>query len=158
VKESWPMDAHPKYTIQDLVAEIPEQCPIVVITGGEPLMHSLDQLTHHLKNSGFRTHIETSGAHPVSGSWDWFCLSPKKFKAPNQESYKLANELKVIIYNKHDFEFAIDEASKVNTNCQLLMQPEWSVREKMMPLMVDFVKNNPRWKITLQTHKYLNVP
>ena len=158
VKESWPMDAHPKYTIRDIVAEIPEQCPMVVITGGEPLMHSLDQLTHHLKDAGFRTHIETSGAHPVSGSWDWFCLSPKKFKAPNQESYELADELKVIIYNKHDFEFAIDEAAKVNTNCQLLMQPEWSVREKMMPLMVDFVKNNPQWKITLQTHKYLNVP
>jgi len=121
-------------------------------------MHSLDQLTHHLKDSGFRTHIETSGAHTVSGNWDWFCLSPKKFKAPNPESYELADELKVIIYNKHDFEFAIDEASKVNTKCQLLMQPEWSVREKMMPLMVDFVKNNPQWKITLQTHKYLNVP
>jgi 7-carboxy-7-deazaguanine synthase len=118
VKESWPIDAHPKYAIQDLVAEVPQQCPIVIITGGEPLMHSLDQLTNHLKDSGFRTHIETSGAHPVSGSWDWFCLSPKKFKAPNQESYELADELKVIIYNKHDFEFAIDESSKVNENCR----------------------------------------
>lgn len=158
VKESWPIDSHPQESIDKLVAEVPAQCPIVVITGGEPLMHNLQNLTEKLRERGFRTHIETSGAHPVSGTWDWFCLSPKKFKAPLGESYKIANELKVIVYNKHDFDFAVEQAEKVSTECVLLLQPEWSKREEVMPLMTAFVKDHPRWKITLQTHKYLGVP
>lgn len=158
VKESWPIDAHPLETIDTLVAGVPAQCPIVVITGGEPLMHNLKDLTEKLQEAGFRTHIETSGAHPVSGTWDWFCLSPKKFKAPLEQSYILAQELKVIVYNKHDFDFAIEQAEKVSNDCVLLLQPEWSKREQVMPLITAFVKEHPRWKITLQTHKYLGVP
>ena len=158
VKESWPINAHPLESVDTLVAGVPTQCPIVVITGGEPLMHNLKELTEKLRVAGFRTHIETSGAHPVSGTWDWFCLSPKKFKAPLEQSYILAQELKVIVYNKHDFDFAIEQAEKVSNDCVLLLQPEWSKREQVMPLMTAFVKEHPRWKITLQTHKYLGVP
>lgn len=158
VKESWPIDAHPLESIDTLVEGVPTQCQIVVITGGEPLMHNLKDLTEKLREAGFRTHIETSGAHPVSGTWDWFCLSPKKFKAPLEQSYILAQELKVIVYNKHDFDFAIEQAEKVSNDCVLLLQPEWSKREQVMPLITAFVKEHPRWKITLQTHKYLGVP
>lgn len=158
VKESW-TQGYPQFTAQhllELVQETPAQ--IVVITGGEPLMHDLEPLTQKLQQAGLATHIETSGAHPVSGNWNWYCLSPKKFVFPQEASYALANELKVIVYNESDFKWAQQEAAKVPENCMLLLQPEWSREKQMLPLIVDFVKANPRWQISLQTHKYMNVP
>lgn len=158
VKESW-TQGYPQFTAQhllELVQETPAQ--IVIITGGEPLMHDLEPLTQKLQQAGLATHIETSGAHPVSGNWNWYCLSPKKFVFPQETSYALANELKVIVYNESDFKWAQQEAAKVPENCMLLLQPEWSREKQMLPLIVDFVKANPQWQISLQTHKYMNVP
>ena len=129
----------------------------MVVTGGEPLMWNMNPLTKALKKIGKKTHIETSGAYPLTGYWDWICLSPKKAKLPIEDAYNHAHELKIIIYNNHDFKFAEQEAKKVNKNAILYLQPEWSKREEMMPLMVDFIKKNPKWKISLQTHKYLNI-
>lgn len=158
VKESW-TQGYPQFTAQHLL-ELVQETPahIVVITGGEPLMHDLNPLTQELQQAGLATHIETSGAHPVSGNWNWYCLSPKKFVFPQEASYALANELKVIVYNESDFKWAQQEAAKVPENCMLLLQPEWSREKEMLPLIVDFVKANPRWQISLQTHKYMNVP
>lgn len=159
VKESWNPDLHPLTALNDVLAftkEIPAKT--VVITGGEPLMYNLNPLTEELKKRNFNTHIETSGAYPLSGTWDWICLSPKKIKLPKQEIYQVANELKMIIYNKSDFKFAEEQAAKVNKDCILYLQPEWSKREKVIPLMVDYVMKNPKWKVSLQTHKYLNIP
>ena len=121
-------------------------------------MWSLDYITKKLQSLNLKTHIETSGAYPLSGKWNWICLSPKKTKLPLEAIYKEAHELKVIISNNHDFKFAEEQAAKVNDNCELYLQPEWSKREKMTPLIVEFVMKNPHWKISLQTHKYLNIP
>ncbi len=159
VKESWPAEAHPIMSVQQLVdLVIGAPGAIVVITGGEPLMYNLDKLTSALKAAGKRTHIETSGAHPMSGSWDWVCFSPKKFKAPHHSVYPVANELKAIAFNKSDLEFAELHAAKVNKQCALFLQPEWSKEKQMAELVVDYVKNHPHWRISLQTHKYLNIP
>ena len=130
----------------------------VVVTGGEPLMWDMNNLTSKLKEQKLNVHIETSGSYPVTGKWDWFCLSPKKNKLPVADAYAIANELKVIVYNKHDFIFAEEQATKVNSNAILFLQPEWSKKEEMTPLIVDYVMNNPKWRISLQTHKYLNIP
>ena len=130
----------------------------VVITGGEPLMWNMNPLTNELKLLGLKTHIETSGAYPLSGNWDWFCLSPKKNKLPIKEVYARADELKIIIHNNDDLRFAQEQAVNVSPDCKLYLQPEWSKREKMMPLIVDYVMKNPQWKVSLQTHKYLNIP
>jgi 7-carboxy-7-deazaguanine synthase len=159
VKESWDANAHPKYTIPTMVdwaSEHPGR--MAVITGGEPLMYNLDELTASLKDAGFETNIETSGAHPLSGTWDWVCFSPKKFKAPLPEFYEAAQELKVIIYNKSDFEFAEYHAARVNPNCKLYLQVEWDRRDKMMPLVVEYVKAHPQWRVSTQTHKYMDIP
>lgn len=121
-------------------------------------MYDLGPLTRGLKEKGFTINLETSGAHSHSGELDWICLSPKKFKGPVPEIYPIANELKVIVYHKSDFEFARSEARKVNPSCRLLLQPEWSKAGQMMPRIVDFVKENPRWHISLQTHKYMEIP
>ena len=121
-------------------------------------MWDMGPLTSGLKGKNLKTHIETSGAYPLTGSWDWICLSPKKNKLPEKEIYKVAHELKVIVYNKHDFVFAEEQAAKVNENCILYLQPEWSVRDKMIPLIVDYVMQHPKWIVSLQTHKYLNIP
>ncbi len=118
----------------------------------------MDYITERLQQKGVKTHIETSGAYNLTGKWDWICLSPKKNKLPLQEVYESANELKVIIFNKNDFKFAEEQARKVNKDCVLFLQPEWSNQEKMTPLIVDYVMRNPKWKISLQTHKYLNIP
>ncbi|MCF6279764.1 MAG: 7-carboxy-7-deazaguanine synthase QueE [Flavobacteriaceae bacterium] len=158
VKESWDANLHPPTMTDLIVANTKEYANTVVITGGEPLMWSLDYITQKLKNQNIKTHIETSGAYNLSGFWDWICLSPKKNKLPLKEVLDVADELKMIIYNKDDFKFAEDQALKVNDTCQLFLQPEWSNREKMTPLIVDYVMNNPKWKISLQTHKYLNIP
>ena len=158
VKESWNADLHPPTLANTIVEHAKKYSDTVVITGGEPLMWSMNYLTKMLRKNGLKTHIETSGAYSFSGIWDWFCLSPKKTKLPLEEVYKEADELKMIIFNKSDFEFAEDHAAKVGKNCELFLQPEWSRKEKMTELIVEYVMKNPKWKISLQTHKYLNIP
>jgi 7-carboxy-7-deazaguanine synthase len=158
VKESWNSEIHPVTHIDEIVKKAKSYSNVVVVTGGEPLMWPMNPLTEKFKNIGISTHIETSGAYPLTGSWDWICLSPKKNKLPLEECLDFADELKVIIYNNNDFEFAESQAKKINKKCKLYLQPEWSAREKMMPLIVDYVLKNPKWKISLQTHKYLNIP
>lgn len=158
VKASWDADLHPPKKIADLVSQAQKKSKMIVITGGEPLMYNMDPLTEKLQEAGLKTHIETSGAYTLSGHWDWVCLSPKKRKLPVKEVYDAADELKMIIYNKDDFLFAEEQAQQVNANCILLLQPEWSKREKMMPLIVEYIKANPKWKVSLQTHKYLDIP
>lgn len=159
VKESWDVNAHPLVEIGTLVKDVKESgSTIAVITGGEPLMHKLDALTTALQEAGIQTNIETSGAYPISGKWDWICISPKKFKAPLKEVLQVANELKVIIFNKHDFDWAEEHAANISSSCKKYLQPEWSKREQMTPLMVDYIKSNPQWTISLQIHKYIDVP
>jgi organic radical activating enzyme len=159
VKDSWDADKWPMVNINHIVEEAKSYpSRLVVITGGEPLMYDMSALTEALKKEGFTINVETSGAHPISGKWDWICLSPKKFKAPLAEWYTDANELKVIIYNKSDFKWAEKHAAQINKTCKLLLQPEWSKQEIVTPLLVSYVKENPRWGISLQTHKYLNIP
>jgi len=158
VKESWNAELHPPTNTEVIVANAKKYAETVVITGGEPLTWNMDPITSKVMENNMRVHIETSGAYPVSGKWDWFCLSPKKNKLPVQAAYDIANELKVIIYNKHDFIFAEEQAAKVNPNAILFLQPEWSKKEEMTPLIVDYVMNNPKWRVSLQTHKYLNIP
>jgi 7-carboxy-7-deazaguanine synthase len=158
VKESWDAKLHPP-TLTDIIVENAKKyAKTVVITGGEPLMWSLDYITRELNSAGIKTHIETSGAYALSGHWNWICLSPKKTKLPLAEVYPHADELKMIIHNNDDFLFAEAEAAKVSKDCELYLQPEWSKKEKMIPLIIDYVMNNPQWKISLQTHKYLNIP
>ena len=159
VKESWKTDHHPVCSVLSIIEAVQTTpAKVCVITGGEPLMHNLDYLTLSLKEIGKATHIETSGAHPLSGHWDWICLSPKKFMAPLPEFYPLANELKIIIYNQSDFDWAETYASKMSENCKLFLQPEWSRESKMLPEIIRYVKDNPRWQISLQTHKYMQIP
>lgn len=159
VKESWDAESHPKLEINDIV-EIVKQNPkgLVVITGGEPLMHNLDILTIAIKQEGYQTNIETSGSHALTGNWDWICLSPKKFKAPLPEIFPVAHELKIIVFNKSDFEWAEKHAALVNKNCKLYLQPEWSKAAEITPVIVEYIKNNPQWELSLQIHKYINVP
>lgn len=158
VKESWNAELHPPTNTDTIVDNASKYADTVVVTGGEPLTWDMTLLTQKLKAKNLKVHIETSGAYPVSGTWDWFCLSPKKNKLPVEAAYTIASELKVIIYNKHDFVFAEEQAAKVNPNAILFLQPEWSKKEEMTPLIVDYVMNNPKWRVSLQTHKYLNIP
>lgn len=166
VKESWDIHAHPHFAIDAIVQEalsgIPANTPpgtvLAVVTGGEPLMHDLSALTAALKQAGFRTHIETSGSNIMTGDWDWITLSPKKFKAPLPENLPLADELKIIVYNKSDFDWAAQYAAQTHAACKLYLQPEWSKAEKMTPLIIDYIKSNPQWQLSLQVHKYLNIP
>ncbi len=158
VKESWNADLHPATSTLEIVEHVKQYANTAVITGGEPLMWNMDFITQKLQELDIKTHIETSGAYPLTGHWDWICLSPKKNKPPLKAIYEKAHELKIIVYNKHDFTFAEEHAQKVNKDCELFLQPEWSNREKMMPNIVDYVMKNPQWKISLQTHKYLNIP
>lgn len=159
VKESWDAAAHPKITIENMVGDATEHpARIVVITGGEPLMYDLTDLTAALQAEDFKTHVETSGAHPLTGSWDWICLSPKKFKVPLPKVIPKADELKIIVFNKHDFKWAETYAAEVSEDCQLFLQPEWDKAAEMMPLIIDYVKANPQWQISLQTHKFMDIP
>ncbi|MCL9809407.1 7-carboxy-7-deazaguanine synthase QueE [Flavobacterium luminosum] len=158
VKESWNAELHPPTAVSTIVDNAKKFAETVVVTGGEPLTWDMTKLTAKLKEEHLRVHIETSGAYPVSGTWDWFCLSPKKTKLPVEEAYEIADELKVIIHNKHDFQFAEEQAAKVNDKAILFLQPEWSKKEEMTPLIVDYVMNHPKWRVSLQTHKYLNIP
>jgi 7-carboxy-7-deazaguanine synthase len=159
VKDSWDAGKHPIVSVEEMINKATEFVGrTAIITGGEPLMYNLTPLTQSLKLRGFKCHIETSGAYPVSGTWDWICLSPKKFKLPNQEVLAMANELKIVIFNKSDFEFAEQYASKVSSTCRLYLQPEWSKEDEVLPLIIEYVKNNPQWRISLQVHKYMNIP
>jgi len=160
VKDSWDINKHPLQSIEAIIKRIREESKgkIVVITGGEPLMHDLNALTEALQTEGFLTHIETSGAHPISGKWDWICLSPKKFKPPLESILPLANELKIVVFNKSDFEWAEMFASKVNDTCKPYLQPEWDKSSSVTPLIVEYVKQHPKWQISLQLHKYIHVP
>jgi len=159
VKDSWDASSHPKLTINDLLAEA-KQTPakIVVITGGEPAMYNLEKLTKALQNEGYKTHIETSGAYLLTGEWDWVCLSPKKFKKPVDSVMQLADELKVVVFNDSDFKWAEAHAQMVNPKCTLFLQPEWSKEAEMNPKIIEYAKLNPQWRISLQTHKYLDIP
>ena len=167
VKESWDAHLHPKLSIASIINELKkevaltnnkEDLPIIVITGGEPLMHQLGPLTTALKQMGFQTNIETSGSHPLSGQWDWICLSPKKFKAPLNECIQAANELKVVIFNKSDFAWAEQFAGLVPASCKLYLQPEWTKSAQVVPQIIDYIKSHPKWELSLQIHKYINVP
>tara|TARA_B100001093_G_scaffold425077_1_gene418464 strand:+ start:1499 stop:2131 length:633 start_codon:yes stop_codon:yes gene_type:complete len=158
VKESWDAKLHPPTAIESIANQAISFSDTIVVTGGEPLMWDMQPLTNLLKDRKLKTHIETSGAYTLSGEWDWICLSPKKRKLPLNTIYPKANELKVIVYNKSDFEFAEAQAKNVSKNCILYLQPEWSASEKITPLIVDYVMRHPKWKISLQTHKYLNIP
>jgi organic radical activating enzyme len=159
VKESWDANKHPQVSIESMAQWVKESgTEMAVITGGEPLMHNLNGLTDCLQNIGIETNIETSGSHPLSGKWNWICVSPKKFKEPLTQVLDQANELKIIIFNKSDFEWAEKYAQLVQPDCKLYLQPEWEQREKVTPFIVDYCKLNPTWRISLQTHKYLQIP
>jgi organic radical activating enzyme len=168
VKESWDASLHPQKSIQQIIEQIKQEVsgkqlavsskPIIVITGGEPLLHDLDELTQQLQAENFKTHIETSGSSPLTGSWDWICLSPKKFKQPLPEVFKAANELKVVVYNRSDFKWAEENAAKVGEACKLYLQPEWGKASQITPLIIDYIKANPQWQLSLQVHKYINIP
>ncbi len=159
VKESWDASVHPRVSIESLVSRAKSSgSELVVITGGEPLMYDLGPLTAALRETGLRTHIETSGVYPLTGAWDWVCFSPKKFKAPHPSAIDGADELKVIVYNRSDFDWAESFAARVPKSCALFLQPEWSKEREMLPLIIDYVKAHPKWKISLQTHKYMNIP
>ncbi|EKY13221.1 radical SAM domain protein [Capnocytophaga sp. oral taxon 332 str. F0381] len=157
VKESWEAERHPLVQAQAIADEALAHSKTIIITGGEPLMWNLNLLTQRLKAGGARTHIETSGAHPLSGEWDWICLSPKKIKRPVGDVLRRANELKMVIYNNNDFLFAEEMAAEVNQECLLYLQPEWSKRDKVIPKIVDYVLAHPQWKASLQMHKYLDI-
>ena len=157
VKESWAAEAHPLVPVDTIVTDALAHSKTMIITGGEPLMWNLDLLTKKLRAAGARTHIETSGAHPLSGTWDWICLSPKKIKRPVGDVLQKANELKMVIYNNNDFLFAEEMAAQVSPDCLLYLQPEWSKRDKVIPKIVDYVMAHPQWKASLQMHKYLDI-
>ena len=159
VKDSWDASKHPVLSVEEIVvAAAAHPSRIAIVTGGEPLLHQLDPLTTALKAAGFQTHIETSGSSPMSGSWDWVCFSPKKFKAPLAESVKAANELKVVVFNKSDFDWANSFVNDVNTDCKKYLQPEWEKSDAMTPLVIEYIKSNPSWELSAQLHKYIQVP
>lgn len=187
VKESWDENQHPQFTVDEIIAKMNKELklsngqltinnkqlavnnkefvinhnlkkPIVVITGGEPLQHNLQQLTTTLQQQGFLVNIETSGTAPITGNFNWICLSPKKFKAPLPTIFSLANELKIVVYNQSDFAWAQQHALQVSPSCKLYLQPEWSKRETITPLIINYIQQNPQWQLSLQTHKFLNIP
>lgn len=159
VKESWDADAHPKFSVSELLEFVkPFPGELVVITGGEPAMYNLTVLVDALHELGKTVAIETSGTNALHGAVDWYTFSPKKFKAPVEEAYQKASELKIIIFHKSDFQWAEEHASKVNPDCLLFLQPEWSKKEQLLPELIEYVKNNPKWRVSLQIHKYLDIP
>ena len=159
VKESWNADLHPPTSIENIIDEIKkESVNTVVITGGEPLMWNLTPLTNRLKIEGYNVHLETSGAYPLSGSFDWICLSPKKQSITLDSIKKYVNELKIIVHNKNDFQYAEEQRKNLSSDCKLYLQPEWSKKNQMIPQIIEFVKSNNHWLISLQNHKYMNIP
>ncbi len=159
VKESWDASIHPLTSVKE-IAEKASMYPAkaVVITGGEPLLYNLGPLCDTLKAQGIRIFLETSGAYPLSGSFDWICVSPKKFKGPRKDLLEQADELKVIVFNKQDFSWAEEHAVNIRSECKHYLQPEWSKASQLMPEIVEYVKSNPQWQISLQTHKYMHIP
>jgi len=159
VEESWNADLHPATTIANIIRGI-DKCSVetVVITGGEPLMWNLDKLTTALKENNFKVHLETSGAYPLSGDFDWICLSPKKMQKPLDAIKPITNELKVIVNNKYDLIWAEEQRKGLNKACKLYLQPEWSKRQVVTPMIIDFIKENKHWTISLQSHKFMNIP
>ncbi len=159
VKDSWDANKHPPLSIHDIVhAASNHPSKIAIVTGGEPLLHNLDALTTALHEAGFQTHLETSGSSPLTGSWDWICLSPKKFKAPLSDCLPYASELKVVVFNHSDFDWAESYAKQVSTHCKLYLQPEWDKADTMTPLTIEYIKTNPNWELSAQLHKYIQVP
>lgn len=159
VKESWDAELHPVLSLESIISDVlATPADFVVITGGEPAMYDLTTLIDFLHANNIETAIETSGCYPLRGNIDWYCFSPKKFKAPCEDAYQKAAELKVIIFNKSDFEWAEKHAALVNSDCLLYLQPEWSKQERILPMIIDYVKENPQWKVSLQTHKFMNIP
>jgi len=159
VKESWEKERYRKFSVADLVAAARQYPgPIAVVTGGEPAMYDLEDLTAGLHEARLAAHLETSGAYPITGQWDWICVSPKKFKSPLQESLQKASELKVIVYNRSDLSWAEKNAAGVAPHCRLYLQPEWGNASKMIPLIVEYIKEHPAWELSLQLHKYIGVP
>ena len=159
VKDSWDASKHPVLSVEEIVAAAAAHpSRIAIVTGGEPLLHQLDPLTTALKAAGFQTHIETSGSSPMSGSWDWICLSPKKFKAALPEAVKAADELKVVVFNTSDFTFANSFVNDVDSDCKKYLQPEWEKSDAMTPLVIEYIKTNPSWELSAQLHKYIQVP
>lgn len=158
-KFSWDPALHPVVEAEKIVQNVKAHpASAVVVTGGEPLMVNLDYLTGLLKKSGIETFLETSGAYPLSGIWDWICLSPKKNAPAEGEIFDRAHELKVIISTEEDLDWALENASRVKENCKLFLQPEWSRRETILPVIIEYVKENPQWMISLQAHKYMRIP
>src|SRR5688500_5987248 len=158
VKESWDASLHPQVSIEDIVTQAANHpSRLAVVTGGEPLLHDCSELTARLHEAGFQTNIETSGSSALSGDWDWICLSPKKFKFPLPEVVPLANELKVVIFNSSDFKWAENYAAQVSPDCKLYLQPEWEKAPVVTPLIIDYIKENPKWELSLQIHKYIHV-
>ena len=158
VKESWDAKIHRVMKVDDMLKLVQHaKADRVVVTGGEPLMYDLTLLTSQFQNVGIKIFLETSGAYPLTGNWDWICVSPKKFKKPIEEVLKRANELKVIVFNKSDLVWAEEQQKKVNNDCILYLQPEYGEFKKVMPLIIDFVKEHPDWRISLQTHKIMNI-
>lgn len=158
VKESWDETVHPMQQVDALIsAVVASGAPLCVITGGEPLMHNLNALTDGLRKHGIRTHLETSGTQPITGSWDWITFSPKKFKAPLDEFFTVSQELKVIVNHASDLEWAAGHAEKMPAQTMLYLQPEWEKRDRMQGLILDYIRVNTRWRISVQTHKYLGV-
>jgi organic radical activating enzyme len=159
VKDSWDASKHPVLSVEAIVAAAAAHpSRIAIVTGGEPLLHQLEPLTTALKTAGFQTHIETSGSSPMSGSWDWVCLSPKKFKAALPEAIKAANELKVVVFNNSDFAFANSFLKDIAVDCKKYLQPEWDKSDAMTPLVIEYIKANPSWELSAQLHKYIQVP
>jgi 7-carboxy-7-deazaguanine synthase len=172
VKESWDPALHPVYSSEEIVYkavqllqdktgltnQLTDREAIAVVTGGEPFMHDCTSLTQQLRAAGFRTHVETSGAYPASGIWDWVCLSPKKFKSPVPDNILRADELKVVIFHPSDFEWAEQFASQVSADCKLFLQPEWGRTDRITPLIIDYIKEHPEWRFSIQLHKYIHVP
>jgi len=159
VKDSWDSEKHPLQTIDFLIEQVVTSgTNLVVITGGEPAMYDLTDLTNRLKTINVEIAMETSGCYNLIGQIDWYCFSPKKFKAPVDQAYQLASELKVVISHPSDFQWAEKHAEKINTSCKLYLQPEWSKQERFLPEIIEYVKNNPKWRISLQTHKYMDIP
>lgn len=159
VKDSWDASKHPQLTVKYLLDEVSNsKSPLCVITGGEPAMYDLNPLVNALKSANIRVHIETSGAYPIQGDFDWICLSPKKFKPPILEALQIADEYKSVVFHKSDIEWAESFVPDLKKSCNLYLQPEWSKSESVLPLIIAYVKDNPRWNISLQTHKFLNIP
>ena len=158
-KRSWNPERHPLVDVESVITRaLNHKSKAIVVTGGEPSLYQLGYLTEKAYVAGFRLFLETSGVYELSGSWDWICLSPKKQSPPRAEYYNKANELKVIISDISDFDWAEEVAGKVDEPCHLFLQPEWSRREEMMKAIIEYILINPKWRISIQTHKVWGIP